>query len=88
MVLGVPGVVGENFELSWTPHPGATAYTVVLYRSDFTELMRLDPVSQTAVVIPFDDIAGDAGGRLAWRVLALDDGDVMAASEPGYITLP
>jgi len=86
--LGDAVVLGENIELSWASHAGATGYVVVLYGSDFSELLRLQPVAQTAVVIPLSQIPGEASRHLAWRVLALENGDVIATSDPGYVTLP
>ena len=87
-VLGDALALGENLELTWAPHTGATAYVVVLYAADFSELLRLEPVAQTAMVVPLSQIPESAGSRLAWRVLALEDGDVISVSDPGYITLP
>jgi hypothetical protein len=86
--LGDAVALGENIELSWEAHPGATGYVVVLYGEDFSELLRMEPLAQTAVVIPLTQVPETAGKRLAWRVLALEDGDVIATSDPGYITLP
>jgi hypothetical protein len=79
-------IVGGNLALSWAPHPGATAYVVVIYGPDFSELLRMPPVQQTAAVIPLTDLPEEP--RLAWRVLALENGDVVATSEPGYISVP
>jgi hypothetical protein len=86
--LGDATFLGENIELSWEPHAGATSYVVVLYGSDFSELLRMAPVAQTAVVLPLSQLPDGAGPSLAWRVLALEGGDVIATSDPGYITLP
>ena len=44
---------------------------------------KLESLDGTTVIMRSEE-----GKRLAWRVLALEDGDVIATSDPGYITLP
>jgi len=88
LALGEAIVAGGTIDFVWAPHPGATDYVVVLFGADFSEQMRLAPVSQPDATMSLTDIPEAAGPRLAWRVLALENGDVIATSEPGYITLP
>ena len=81
--------VGDDaITLSWAPHPTATAYRVVLYRPDLSELLQLEKTSEPMATFTIDRLPGMPDGSIVWRVIALENGDEIARSAPGHVILP
>ncbi len=77
--------VDGGIELSWQAVEGADAYQVRLLSSELTEIRMLAPVPDTRIMIPADSLpeSSDPEGLLAYRVIALRNGDPWAESRVG-----
>ena len=79
----------QTLILSWSSHPGATAYQVVIYRADLSEALRLEPQAATELRVKIFDLPAELRGQsMLWRVEALDRGDAIASSGPGELRVP
>jgi hypothetical protein len=85
--LGDATVAGGAIALSWTSHPEATDYRVVLYDERLSEIARFGPIEQTHLSVALDELPG-VRGQIVWRVFALQRGDEIARSSPGYVEVP
>ncbi|MFQ5512437.1 MAG: hypothetical protein ACE5EO_11385 [Candidatus Krumholzibacteriia bacterium] len=89
IALDAPQPVDEGgVRLSWQGVEGADAYQVRLYGADLAEIARLDPVSDTTLVVPRSALPDGRPTTLIWRVLALSEGDEIIASRPAFLELP
>jgi hypothetical protein len=83
LVLSEPQNVSAGaVRLEWTPMSGADSYQVVLYDKDFNQVARLEPTKSTTLDIDRSMLSADTPSRLNWRVIALQRGDEIGASDP------
>jgi len=77
-------------DLSWSAFPEADAYALRVFTSDLTEVARFGPVAETRLSVPVSAIIGPAGGErsLLCSVVAISDGDEIAATPPQPLALP
>lgn len=78
-----------SIHLAWPAVSGADAYQVRIYGTNFTEIYRHPNVAETSVVIDRSSLPADLPPQfdLLWRVYALQNEDVIEASEPGSIRI-
>lgn len=68
--------------LSWSPFDSVDIYEVRLYDESLSELARFGPLTETTLVLTRSMLPEDAPSAMLWRVVALDEGDEVAASRP------
>jgi hypothetical protein len=78
---------GGGIRLEWTPMAGADSYQVLLYDIDFDAIARLEPTTETTFVINRAMLPGDTPSTLIWRVVAIQRGDEIGASDPASFEL-
>jgi len=88
LVLSEPQKLSAGgVRLEWTSMSGADSYQVVLYDKDFNEIARLEPTNRTTLDIDRSMLPSDSPGSLVWRVVALQRGDEIGASDPAFLEL-
>jgi len=88
LTLSTPRALsGGGIRLEWTPMPVAESYQVVLYDKEFNEVARFEPTNETTLDIDRSMLPADAPGVLIWRVVALQRGDEIGASDPAPLEL-
>ena len=88
--LEAPRSVPAGVELSWAPVEGADSYQVRLLTAELTEIRTLAVPHGTGLVVSADSLptASAAGEVLAYRVVALRGGAVVASSRVGTLRRP
>lgn len=88
--LRAPRPVSGGVELSWAPVEGAESYQVRLLTAELTEIRTLPASRTTRLVVPADSLPAPyaAGEVLAYRVVALRSGAVIASSQVGTLRRP
>lgn len=70
-----------SLRLAWQPFDGADSYEVRLYDGDLSELTRIGPLTKTTMVLTRSMLPAGVPAAMLWRVVALDEGDKIAASK-------
>jgi hypothetical protein len=67
---------------TWAPVPGAESYSIALYRSDLSELERIDAGAERTLLLDAQAISRLAGGEpvLYWQLICLRAGEECARS--------
>ncbi len=69
-------------QLSWVPLDGADSYEVRLYDESLSEIARFGPVTETTFILDHSMLPVDAPDAMLWRIVALEEGDEIALSQP------
>jgi hypothetical protein len=89
-LVGSATPIAGGVRLAWTAHPEAQAYVVTILAPDLTEIVALDPVTEThldfAVSARNETLAPD--GQMLWRVVAVHGADEVGRSQTMSLTLP
>jgi hypothetical protein len=78
VLLSATAVSDGALDVSWEPVALADAYAVRLLRADLTEIRRVGPIVDTSAHI--DTAAARSEGGVYWQLVALQNGDEIAAS--------
>ena len=88
LTLSAPQRLPEgSIRLEWTPMTGADTYQVRLYDKGLKEIARLDPTSETGLIIDRSALLAATPDQLIWRVFALRRGDNIGSSDPASLGL-
>ncbi len=69
-------------QLSWVPLDGADSYEVRLYDESLSEIARFGPVTETTFILDHSMLPDSTPAAMLWRIVALEEGDEIAASQP------
>ncbi len=81
-------VLDAGIRAAWEPMAGADSYEVRLYGFDLSEIVRLEPVRETTVVLHRDMLPAGAPRSVICRIAALAGGEEIGLSEPVELVIP
>jgi hypothetical protein len=98
-VRGAPGAAlewreplarGGSLRLEWTPVPGARSYRLRFYRSDLTEIARVEDITGVSYTLQADALPPglERGAEVVAEITAMTGGEAVAVSKARALRLP